>query len=260
MYERQAAVAGTFYSENPHELEKDVLQLLAAADKNKLNSKAMIVPHAGFIYSGPIAANAYASLEPRRHTITRIVLLGPSHRVHLKGLAISSAKSFITPLGSINLDRDSIDLISSLPQVHEQDDAHLMEHSLEVQLPFLQLTLDYFELVPIVVGDASASDVADVLELLWGEEETLIIISSDLSHFHDYKTAQRLDSQTNKAIESLSYENLTYEDACGRNPVRGLLEIARRKNMHVENIGLKNSGDTAGSKDQVVGYGAYIFY
>jgi len=259
-HDRQPAVAGIFYPGNPESLQSSVLDYLQSENSSSHLPKAMIVPHAGFVYSGPVAGSAYASLKQLRDVITRVVLLGPSHRVPLLGLAISTADRFMTPLGAIDIDRQSIEKISSLPQVHTLNEAHVMEHSLEVQLPFLQLTLDQFELVPLVVGDASVEDVSEVLELLWGDEETLVVISSDLSHYHDYQTAQKLDARTTRAIEALSYNDIHYEDACGRNPVNGLLEVARRKNLQVETIDLRNSGDTAGSKDQVVGYGAYLFY
>jgi len=260
MNDRQPAVAGLFYPDNPVQLESTVLAYLQSEEKCKYHPKALIVPHAGYIYSGPIAGSAYACLAPLRETIKRVVMLGPSHRVPLTGLGITSDDRFITPLGAINIDQKAIEKITHLPQVQIRNDAHLLEHSLEVQLPFLQLTLKQFEVVPIVVGDTSAKDVAEVLELLWGGDETLIVISSDLSHYHDYKTAQILDSKTTEAIESLAFENIQYENACGRNPVNGLLEVARRKNLHVSTLDLRNSGDTAGSKDQVVGYGAYLFY
>ncbi|NOY66361.1 MAG: AmmeMemoRadiSam system protein B [Gammaproteobacteria bacterium] len=260
MHKRKAAVAGIFYPEDPQELESSVLSYLQTDRAIKYKPKAMIVPHAGYIYSGAVAGSAYASLKAWSDTITRVVLLGPNHRVPLMGLAVSSADSFLSPLGAIDIDQQAIEMISSLPQVHTFDDAHLMEHSLEVQLPFLQLTLEQFLLVPVVVGNASTNEVSEVLDLLWGGDETLIIISSDLSHFHDYKTAQHIDKQTSSAIESLSSEPINPENACGSYPINGLLEIARKKEMQVEMIDLKNSGDTAGSKDQVVGYGAYIFH
>lgn len=260
MIDRQPAVAGQFYPDNPQVLESSVSDYLQSEQECTHPPKAIIVPHAGYVYSGPIAGSAYACLAPIKDTIKRVVILGPSHRVPLTGLGISSADRFITPLGAINIDQTSIEKIADLPQVQVRNDAHLLEHSLEVQLPFLQLALKQFDLVPVVVGDTSANEVADVLDLLWGGDETLIVISSDLSHYHDYNTAQILDNKTSRAIESLSHEDIHYENACGRNPVNGLLEIARRKKLHVTTLDLRNSGDTAGTKDQVVGYGAYLFY
>jgi hypothetical protein len=221
--------------------------------------KAIIVPHAGYIYSGPIAASAYARIQPARGRITRVVLLGPAHRVGFHGLALSSADCFQTPLGRITVDQEAVKKISGLPQVQVMDAAHMQEHSLEVHLPFLQEVLGEFSLVPLVVGDAEPSEVAEVLEALWGGPETLIVISSDLSHYHDYKTAQRLDRATSEAIEQLRLEDIQYDHACGRNPVSGLLQVARQRGLKAKTIDLRNSGDTAGTPDRVVGYGAYIF-
>jgi len=259
MTDRQPAVAGMFYPGSASELNATVNQFLLDANEYEYSPKAMIVPHAGYVYSGPIAASAYASLKNIRDKIKRVVLLGPSHRVALLGLACSSADRFITPLGTITLDREAIDSVLALPQVRRMDEAHQLEHSLEVQLPFLQTCLNDFKLVPIVVGDASANEVAEVIEKLWGDDETLVVISSDLSHYHDYKTASVMDKRTSDAIEHLRPQDISYEDACGRNPVNGLLKLAQKLNLQVETVDLRNSGDTAGSKDQVVGYGAYLF-
>jgi AmmeMemoRadiSam system protein B len=233
---------------------------LAASRSGEPAPKAIIVPHAGYIYSGPIAASAYARVANGRDRITRVILLGPSHRVPFHGLAGSDAQYFATPLGAVPIDGEALEDIRHLPQVRIFDQAHRWEHSLEVQLPFLQTVLADFKLVPLVVGDASAAEVCEVLELLWGGAETLIVISSDLSHYHDYATAQRLDRGTSKAITELRPEDIRYEQACGRNPILGLLEAARHRGMRGETIDLRNSGDTAGPRDQVVGYGAYVFH
>lgn len=257
---RPAAVAGMFYPDDRETLHRYLTALLKQA-KSTLQTcpKAIIVPHAGYIYSGPVAASAYHLLQPHGALIKRVVLLGPAHRVPLLGLAASSADYFTTPLGTIPLDRAAINEALQLPQVKLMNEAHAMEHSLEVQLPFLQTVLDDFTLVPLVVGDASASEVSEVLERLWDGDETLIVISSDLSHYHDYHTAQKMDRATSNAIEQLRPEGLHYDDACGRHPVSGLLRLAKQKHLHATTVDLRNSGDTAGSKDQVVGYGAYIF-
>ena len=220
-------------------------------------SKAIIAPHAGLIYSVPIAAIAYASLQSVKEEISRVVLLGPSHRVYLKGLALSSVDYYETPLGKIEIDQDLCDSIRNLSQVSVADAAHAQEHSLEVHLPFLQLVLDHIKLIPIVVGEASPEEVKEVLEILWGNDDTLVVISSDLSHYHDYETAQRLDLSTSKAIENLQLESIGPQQACGCTPMRGLLQLARNKHLKVKTLDLRNSGDTAGSKDRVVGYGAY---
>jgi AmmeMemoRadiSam system protein B len=256
---RQPAVAGMFYPADPAQLGAMIDGMLASATTRAPAPKAVIAPHAGYIYSGPVAASVYARVANARDRITRVVLLGPSHRVALLGLALPTADSFVTPLGTIILDRAAIEHIQTLPQVRVLDDAHRLEHSLEVHLPFLQKALTRFSLVPLVVGEASAEEVAEVLDLLWGGRETLIVVSSDLSHYHDYATAKRLDKATSDAIERLDESAIHYDHACGRNPIAGLLHVARRRHLRVHTVDLRNSGDTAGPKDQVVGYGAYIF-
>jgi AmmeMemoRadiSam system protein B len=264
-----------FYPDDPRELRAMLTEFLSVAPPAGAVPKAIIAPHAGYIYSGPVAASVYARLKPARGVITRVVLLGPSHRVPFKGLALSSAARFTTPLGDIALDQEAAERIKNLPQVKVFDRAHADEHSLEVQLPFLQVVLatpgmeeveprreqrpSEFTLVPLVVGEASAEEVGEVLERLWGGPETLIVVSSDLSHYHDYATARRMDTATSEAIEALRYEDIGYDDACGRIPVSGLLHIARRRGLHGKTVDLRNSGDTAGPRNQVVGYGAYIF-
>ena len=255
---RPPAVAGTFYPDDPDTLREQVLRFLEAARTDEPAPKALIVPHAGYIYSGPVAAAGYATLRNRTHPIRRVVLLGPDHRVGFRGIAVPTVDYFATPLGRVPLDTDTIATLERLPQVVAYDLAHAGEHSLEVHLPFLQLTLgDEFELVPLVVSAATPEEVAEVLEAVWDGPETLIVVSSDLSHYHDYQTARRLDAATAEAIESLQPERLASENACGFLPMRGLLEMARRKGLRVKRLDLRNSGDTAGPKDQVVGYGAW---
>lgn len=256
---RNPAVAGLFYPDDPRELHAMIADYLGSARAMGPVPKAIIAPHAGYVYSGPIAASAYARLTPARDRITRVLLLGPAHRVGFHGLALSSADYFLTPLGRIAADQEAVKKISRLSQVQVLDAAHAQEHSLEVHLPFLQEVLGEFSLVPLVVGDAEPGEVAEVLDLLWGGLETLIVISSDLSHYHDYQTAQKLDRATSRAIEQLRPEDIQYDHACGRNPVNGLLHVARRLGLKAKTIDLRNSGDTAGSHDRVVGYGAYIF-
>lgn len=255
---RPPAVAGSFYPADPRQLRTTVDGFLDAVRADGEPVKAIIAPHAGYIYSGPVAASVYARLKALRGSITRVVLLGPSHRVGFEGLALSSADYYETPLGRIPLDRHAEKLLVGLPQVRVYDAAHAREHSLEVHLPFLQETLGEFTLVPLVVGDAAPQAVGEVLERLWGGPETLIVISSDLSHYHDYATAQRLDRATSQAIEALRYEDIDHDAACGRNPVNGLLYVARKRGLHARTVDLRNSGDTAGPRDQVVGYGAYV--
>jgi len=255
---RAAAVSGSFYPANVGELSSMLQDYLQTAESDAPAPKAIIVPHAGYIYSGSVAATAYARLHSVRHAIKRVVLLGPAHRVAVNGLATVSSEGFDTPLGTVPIDQQAIKQCLSLPQVSVSDVAHLQEHSLEVHLPFLQTCLNDFTLVPFVVGEANENQVAEVLEKLWGGNETLIVISSDLSHFHDYATANAMDKKTSQAIEQLQPETISYDDACGRNPIKGLLQLARQHHYSIRMIDLKNSGDTAGSKDRVVGYGAYV--
>jgi AmmeMemoRadiSam system protein B len=258
---RQPAVAGSFYPADPEELETTVNRYLGevSGSRTETSPKALIVPHAGYVYSGPIAATAYAALRGLRSTIERVVLLGPSHFVPVSGLAATEADAFSTPLGTVPVDREALQSILHLAQVRLLEDAHALEHSLEVQLPFLQCVLDRFSLVPLSVGDATSEEVAEVLEQLWGGRETLIVVSSDLSHFLDYETARRLDEATTRAIEECEPEQLGSESACGRVPIRGLLLAAKRHHLRCQTLDLRNSGDTAGSRSQVVGYGAYAF-
>jgi len=258
---RHPAVAGQFYPAESEQLANQVVDFLNRVKPVSSNHiKAVIVPHAGFIYSGPVAATAYKSLQQHSEQIQRVILLGPSHRVGFHGVATNSANVYEMPMGSIKIDRASINLIENLPQVQQLDKAHEFEHSLEVQLPFLQTILNDFILVPLVVGDCPANQVAEVLELLWGGDETLIVISSDLSHFHSYEEARVQDQNTSEAILSLAPEKIQYDDACGRNPVNGLLVAAKKYQLKPDLIDLRNSGDTAGSHDRVVGYGSYLFY
>ena len=254
---RSAAVAGLFYPADPAQLQHEIQAMLSSVDEIGPKPKALIVPHAGYIYSGPVAASAFAQLKDIKHNVKRVILLGPCHRVPLLGLATSSSDYFETPLGTIRIDREAIRQIASLPQVEEFDLTHQQEHSLEVQLPFLQEVLDDFSLVPLVVGDASAEDVSEVLDTLWGDDETLIVISSDLSHYHDYNTARAMDTETCRAIENMDPSAIHYDQACGRNPVTGLLLAAKKHGLHVTTLDLRNSGDTAGDKNSVVGYGAW---
>lgn len=257
---RSAAVAGYFYPSNPIELANQVSDLLLHAANAGLpqQPKAMIVPHAGYIYSGPIAATAYHALEPWADTIHRVILLGPSHRFTLRGLALPDVEAFATPLGTVMLDTDFCERIGKLPQVQVVPSCHTAEHSLEVQLPFLQSVLKDFKLVPLVVGLASPQDVADVLEFAWGGEETLIVISSDLSHYLAYKDATERDCDTLQKIVKTD-NHIGDQDACGAAPIRGLLLLAHELGLKGELLDYRNSGDTAGDKSRVVGYAAVTF-
>jgi AmmeMemoRadiSam system protein B len=255
---RPPAVAGLFYPADRRELQAMIQALLSEKTDEGRPPKAIIAPHAGYVYSGPVAASAYRRLRLGRDTIRRVVLMGPSHRVAFEGLAIPSSEFYTTPLGDIPVDAAAIASLTDLPFVQVLDRAHAAEHSLEVQLPFLQESLEQFSLVPIVVGDAEPSEIADVLDRLWDGDETAIVISSDLSHYNDYATAQRMDRATSRAIEAMSPNDIHYEDACGRLPVSGLLMAAKRRGLKLKTIDLRNSGDTTGPRDRVVGYGAYV--
>lgn len=257
---RPAAVAGMFYPAEPDRLHRMVCALLAEAAGKGVVPKALIAPHAGYIYSGPIAASAYKQVESARGRIRRVVLLGPAHRIGFNGLAASTADAFSTPLGNVRLDRESIAEILQLPYVIALDQAHAEEHSLEVHLPFLLETLGDFSLVPLVVGHSQAEQVEEVLDRLWGGEETLIVISSDLSHYHEYSAARAMDAATAQSIVDMVPERIGYEDACGRLPIAGLLLAAAHRGLHADLLDLRNSGDTAGPRDRVVGYGAYVFH
>lgn len=257
---REPAVSGLFYPADPDRLTLSINHFLASANTLDLTPKALIVPHAGYRYSGAIAASAYHLLKPLKNCIRKIILVGPSHHVGFGGIAVPVADSFATPLGHVRLDKESINEILDLPFVQASDEAHHLEHSLEVQLPFLQSILEDFTLVPLLAGRSTPEQVASVLEQLWGGQETLIVISSDLSHYHDYATARHMDQRTSRAIEQLSPDQVDYDSACGQIPVNGLLTVANKLKLSASTLDVRNSGDTGSSKDKVVGYGAYAFH
>ena len=272
---RQAAVAGAFYPGSKEILFTEVNSLLHSAGQEKTHTstattahpdrtsaesipKAIIVPHAGYIYSGPIAASAYSRLSKASDIIKRVILLGPVHRVPVRGMALPGAEYFETPLGRIPVDQESAASIKHLPQVVVSPAVHAEEHSLEVQLPFLQSVLKSFTVLPLAVGDATPQEVAEVLELVWGGEETLIVVSSDLSHYLPYQDAQIVDAETAQHILEL-HSSLNHRQACGGTPVNGLLLAAKHHDLCAELLDLRNSGDTAGDKSRVVGYAAFAF-
>jgi AmmeMemoRadiSam system protein B len=250
-----------FYPDDAAALASCVSEYLAQAPgpPDSRPPKALIVPHAGYVYSGPVAASAYRMLAAVRSHIRRVVLLGPAHRVYFQGMAVPSVDAFSMPNGEVELDRESIGQALALPGVVTSDSAHAMEHSLEVHLPFLQAVLDHFTLVPIVVGECPSADVGRVLELLWGGEETLIVVSSDLSHYHSYADAQKRDAATTREIVARSV-TLTGDQACGAYAINGLMCVAAARDMQVQVLEVCNSGDTAGDRNQVVGYGAYALH
>lgn len=254
------SVAGMFYPADPEVLSRTVQQLLDGAKDSGARPKALIAPHAGYVYSGPIAATAYAQLKPYAGQIRQVIIFAPAHRVPFVGIAVASASYFRTPLGDVVVDRAAANRALELSYVKEYDAAYEGEHALEVQLPFLQQTLGQFELVPFIVGDARGAEVAEVIELLWGDDSTLIVISSDLSHYLEYSSAKHIDRATSEAIESLEPQLLHFDNACGRIPIQGMLIAAREHGLSVETLDMRNSGDTAGTKDRVVGYGAYVFH
>ena len=251
-----------FYSGNARALADEVDELLGGVEALAPRvgfPKALIVPHAGYTYSGAVAAGAYDAVRPARGVVRRVVLLGPVHRVAVRGLATTSDEAFATPLGSIPIDRQALTSVKDLPQVVTSDAAHALEHSLEVQLPFLQKTLGTFSLVPFAVGTASVAEVAQVIERLWGGPETLIVISTDLSHYHAYDEARRIDGNTISRIAGFATD-LDHEEACGATPLNGFLSLSRQKNLSLKLLASCNSGDTAGGRDRVVGYSAFGLY
>lgn len=258
---RAPAVAGVFYPSSAKQLKADVADYLSEGRgiRPLAPVKALIAPHAGYAYSGPVAGSAFACLETQHKSITRVVILGPSHRVSFRGMALSSADAFETPLGAVELDHTVTPQLKALGTVHTNDRAHRDEHALEVELPFLQQALHHFSIVPVVVGDTTASDVAAVMEQLWGGPETLIVVSSDLSHYLPYHQAQAMDAMTARAIVELDPEHIEPSMACGRLPIQGLLIAAKKHGLKATLLDQRNSGDTSGDKYQVVGYGAYVF-
>lgn len=269
---REPAVAGLFYPAGESALRDEVDGFLRTASQRWRQQeggekerdgddpvKALIAPHAGYPYSGPVAASAYVRLGSREKTIGRVILLGPAHRYSFRGVAACSARGFETPLGEVEEDGEAVAEILDQPQVQILDDAHRGEHSLEVHLPFIQRTLADVRIVPLVVGIATPEEVEAVLRALWGGPETLVVVSSDLSHYLSYEEAVALDEETARAVEALRPEDIGAKQACGRTPVGGLLLRAREEGMSVERVDLRNSGDTAGDRDRVVGYGSFLF-
>ena len=256
---REAAVAGLFYPGDPQALSDQLDALLLGAHPPTRWPKALIVPHAGYVYSGPVAAQAYASLGAAAGDLRRVVLLGPSHREWFRGIALPQAQGFATPLGVVPIDTEAASKLRELSVVLVSDVPHMREHSLEVQLPFLQRFAPHAKIVPLLAGEARPAEVAGVIDALWGGSETLIICSSDLSHYHAYRTAQALDAATTRAILE-GREDLIGDQACGYMVVNGLARVMRERGLQAELLDLRNSGDTAGDRSRVVGYGAFGFY
>ncbi len=258
---RSPAVAGMFYPDNAVVLRDTIQQYLQQATvQTTACPRVLVVPHAGYVYSGEVAAVAYRQIAACAHDIHKVVLMGPSHRVAFHGLALPRSEGFQTPLGTVKLDMVLYEKVQALPGVVVSEQAHAAEHSLEVQLPFLQQILPDFSLLPLVIGDASMEEVAAVIAAIWHEPDTLFVISTDLSHYHAYSQAQQLDRATSEAIVQLQPEQIGYENACGRNGLNGMLLFAREQGLQAECLDLRNSGDTAGDKNRVVGYGAYVIH
>ncbi|HKU15360.1 MAG TPA: AmmeMemoRadiSam system protein B [Steroidobacteraceae bacterium] len=258
---RPPAVAGLFYPDDARELRDMVSEYLRQVPTNSAGAspKALIVPHAGYIYSGGIAAAAYASVAARRNAIRRVVLIGPSHRVYLRGMAVPAASTFATPLGRVEIDRELKSLLLQRGDVVEADAPHAQEHSLEVQLPFLQLLFDEFTLLPLVLGTIAPEHVAAALAQAWGDAATLVLVSSDLSHYHAYEQARQIDAATSAAILR-GAATLAGEQACGAVGINGLLHLAGQRRLPISEIARCNSGDTAGDRSRVVGYGAFAVH
>ena len=258
---RPPAVAGRFYPAEPDVLRDQLSHFMSDAARTiqgaASSPKAIIGPHAGYPYSGAVAARAYAPLARLRGRITRVVLIGPSHHIAYQGLAIDTVAAWSTPLGTVALDTETIERLRQTNLVGTLDAAFAREHALEVHVPFLQHVLGDFKLVPIVAGDASPEHVAAMFDAVWGGVETLIVVSTDLSHYLDYETCRRTDSHTADAIEHFAFDRIGPQDACGRVPTNGLLLAAQRRGMTIMRLDLRNSGDTAGPRDRVVGYGAW---
>jgi AmmeMemoRadiSam system protein B len=256
---RRPAVAGRFYPADPERLRAEVSKHLAAVAGATGLPKALIAPHAGYVYSGGVAACAFATLHEHASAIRRVVVIGPAHYVPLRGIAAPLAAYFETPLGRVPVDEGGVADLATLPYVIRSDIPHAPEHALEVELPFLQMLVPSFRIVPLLVGDAEPRQVAETLQRLW-DAETLIVVSSDLSHYHDYATAQRLDAATAAAIERGEAAALGPKHACGYLAIAGLLLEADRRRLSARRLALCNSGDTAGPRDEVVGYGAWSFH
>jgi AmmeMemoRadiSam system protein B len=258
---RAPAVAGLFYPSSAYELQSDVERFMVRrrGAQPSPRPKALIAPHAGYPYSGPVAGSAFTCVRDLHKEVTRVILIGPSHRMAFRGLALSAADAFHTPLGDIPVDHVGNALLTKYEFVKTIDRAHRDEHCLEVELPFLQCTLDQFSIVPMLAGDTTAHEVATVINELWGGPETLIVISSDLSHYLPYDRAKAMDQRASAAILTMKADELEPEMACGRLPIQGLLIAAKKHGLHAVQLDLRNSGDTAGDRSQVVGYGAWIF-
>jgi len=261
---RTAAVAGSFYPADASTLRSlinnlldDITETTTAPDQQL---RALIVPHAGYLYSGPVAATAYHQLARQCQHIQRIALLGPSHHVYLQCIAAPQADWFATPLGHIKVDQEGLrQLMEQFPRIQFRPDAHVPEHCLEVQLPFLQQTLESFSILPLLIGDIDPGTLLPILERLTDDPQTLVIVSSDLSHYLEYAAAGRLDQATARAIVNLQWVDIKPRQACGATAIQGLLHWAQQLRLQAKILDVRNSGDTSEPRDRVVGYGSFAF-
>lgn len=260
MKTKKPDVAGMFYPADKDELKEMIEDFLKTAKVGKQLTRAIIAPHAGYVYSGPIAASAYLSLYSSKNEIKNVIILSPSHHYSFEGVAIHSAESFSTPLGELEVTQILKEKIKVLPFVHEYDQAFEQEHALEVHLPFIQHILPLAKILPLVVGHSRPEDIEKIFELFWNDSSNAFVVSTDLSHFLPYMNAQKIDGLTSKQIENLLYQDLHHEQCCGYYPLRGLLKFAKEHKLKITNIDLRNSADTAGDKGRVVGYGSFIVH
>ncbi len=256
---RPPVVAGMFYPSNRKDLETEIERAFrhAVPADPDLVPRALVAPHAGYVYSGAIAASAFSLLEPIRHKVHRVVLLGPSHRIHLDGIGVTSVEAWDTPLGRVAIDDELRSSVLGFPWAHVNDRAHAPEHSLEVEVPFLQTVLDDFTLLPLVVGETDPAEVSDTIDAVWDTPETIVVVSTDLSHYLPHGEAVSRDNATARQILAMDPTRIGDHDACGCRPLRGLLRAAKNRGLTVHQLDLRNSGDTAGDKERVVGYGAF---
>lgn len=258
---RPPAVAGRFYPDDPRQLRRAVRHYLDAAPAEALPGRVKIViaPHAGYPFSGPVAGAAFRPLAAHDREVARLVLIGPAHWVPFQGVGVSRADAFATPLGLVPIDRSAVAALFDWHEAVAADWAHAPEHALEVELPFLQTLLGEVPIVPLLCGTCDDAAVMAALRRLWGGPETVIVVSSDLSHYEAYDAARAHDARTAAAIEALDPSSIGPFEACGFRAIRAALALAREFQLVPVRLALANSGDTAGPRDSVVGYGAWAF-
>ncbi len=260
MKNKKADVAGLFYPSEPEEL-KSMLETFVNTAKSVNNlTRAVIAPHAGYVYSGPIAGSAYKALYSSKENIKNVIILSPSHNCSFDGVATHSAQAFSTPLGDIEVNQELKEKIASLPFIKELDEAFIREHALEVHLPFIQYVLPHAKILPLVVGQTYPEEIQMLIETLWNDPSNAFVISTDLSHFLSYMQAQKLDSLTAKQFERKLFQEIHHEQCCGYFPVRGMLKFAKEHGLKISTLDLRNSADTAGDKGRVVGYGSFMIH